>query len=46
LSPTRTGGNERKAAGIQHDLHAHQCEDQITPREKSCQPQQKQHCRE
>lgn len=45
LPPARARGNEREPAGVQHDLDAHQREDQVTPREKTGQPQQKQQTR-
>jgi hypothetical protein len=46
LPPTGAGGDKSQTAGIEHNFHAHQRENEITPREKSGQPQQKQHCRE
>jgi hypothetical protein len=42
LPPARTGSYKGQPAGIQHNFHAHQRENEITPREKSGQPQQKQ----
>src|SRR5579862_2760377 len=42
LSPARAGCDEREAAGVEHDLKAHEREDEITPRDQSCQPQREQ----
>jgi hypothetical protein len=41
-SPAIAPGNKRQAACVQHDLDAHQGEDQITPRQKSDQTQREQ----
>src|SRR5271154_1144190 len=46
LTPLRTSRNEGKTARVEHDLDAHQREDQITPREKSGQTQNEQHRRQ
>src|SRR5277367_5879234 len=42
LSPSRAGCDECEAACIEHDLNAHEREDEITPRDQSCQPQREQ----
>src|SRR3954452_4677969 len=41
-SPLITPGDEREAARVQHDLHRHQGENEVTPREKSDQTQREQ----
>lgn len=46
LRPPRSCSNESQTARIEHDLNAHEREDEVTPREKSCQTQQKQDRRE
>ena len=46
LRPTRSRCDEGEAASVEHDLNAHQREDEITPREKSREPQREQDRRE
>ena len=39
LAPTRTAGDERQARSIQHHLNRHQDKKQVTPHQKTDQPQ-------
>ena len=42
LRPARSRCDKRETARIQHDLNAHERKDEITPREKSREPQREQ----
>ncbi|MCU1225226.1 MAG: hypothetical protein JWQ42_3319 [Edaphobacter sp.] len=42
LSPPGASRDERQAARIEHDLNAHEGEDEVTPREKSRETQREQ----
>jgi hypothetical protein len=46
LPPARSGRDERQSAGIEHDLNAQECEDQVPSCQEPGQPQREQNRRQ